>query len=469
MRRGLRLLGMLLCCATLFGAYMLLGSNQAAESTLPAEEESAASYFLLYQDALSSLKSITVLPKGYESYTVVSDMAFDTNGNLLGVYNALSQPFLVEGNELFTLNSDAWQMLIIAAQYIPATASYPALDRDACGLTDPDAVITILHTDGTSRTLRIGHKTSDGASCYFALDGDDNVYLVPYDLHDTLCKPLQAHHTLPAAITESTSDALQIAVVDASNSRLIFSKGTTDNSLLKWHSSTPLVHDGDTTQINAFIEGVCAVYAEAYITTVSDMEGLALYGLDDPRRLIVSFSDGTIRDIHIGSDAGEGTVYVRMDSTGDIYTISRTQLAFADGSGVDTLLNRYVALVPAYNVSQTLIRTTDTLYLLSTEYSGDDDTLGQRWLFNGKDISQEAFSSCYAAVIGLMFDKSAEQDVSSGALLAEITFTLRSGSTQTVRYTTYDDYYALAETSGGGSFLVRLSSVKAMLSTLSSQ
>ena len=179
MRRGLRLLGMLLCCATLFGAYALLGSNQAAESTLPAEEESAASYFLLYQDALSSLKSITVLPKGYESYTVVSDMAFDTNGNLLGVYNALSQPFLVESNELFTLNSDAWQMLIIAAQYIPATACYPALDRDACGLTDPDAVITLLHTDGTSRTLRIGHKTSDGASCYFALDGDDNVYLVP--------------------------------------------------------------------------------------------------------------------------------------------------------------------------------------------------------------------------------------------------------------------------------------------------
>ncbi len=469
MRRGLRLLGMLLCCAALFGAYVLLGSDQAANSTLPAEEASGASYFLLYQDALSSLKSITVSPKGYDSYTVASDMAFDASGNLLGVYNALSQPFLVEGDELFTLNSDAWQMLIVIAQYTPATASYPALDRDACGLTSPDAVITILHTDGTSRTLRIGHKTSDGASCYFAIDGDDNVYLVPYDLHDTLCKPLQAHHTLPAAITESTSDALQIAVVNSSSDRLIFSKGTTDSSLLKWHSTTPLVHDGDTTQINAFIEGVCAVYAEEYITTVSDMEGLAPYGLEDPQRLIVSFSDGTIRDIHIGSDAGDGMVYVRMDSTGDIYTISRAQLAFADGCGVDTLLNRYVALVPAYNVSQTLVRTADTLYLLSTEYSGDDDTLGQRWLFNGKDISQEAFSSCYAAVIGLMFDKSAEQGASGGSMLAEITFTLRSGSTQTVRYSAYNDYYALAETSGGGSFLVRLSSVKAMLSALSAQ
>ena len=204
MRRGLRLLLMALVCAALGGVYVLLGSTVAPAEAPAPESTDAPGYFMLYEDSVAALESITkmdiegrnnydtadacitVQPKGAQRYTAVSDMAFDQNGNLLGVYNALSQPFLVSGQEDFTFSTAAWQMLLLTAQHIPATATYPALDRDACGLTDPDAVITLTHKDGTTRVLRIGRLTSDGASCYVALDGDTNVYLVPYDFHETI-------------------------------------------------------------------------------------------------------------------------------------------------------------------------------------------------------------------------------------------------------------------------------------------
>lgn len=168
MRRGLRLLLMALVCAALGGVYVLLGSTVAPAEAPAPESTDAPGYFMLYEDSVAALESITVQPKGAQRYTAVSDMAFDQNGNLLGVYNALSQPFLVSGQEDFTFSTAAWQMLLLTAQHIPATATYPALDRDACGLTDPDAVITLTHKDGTTRVLRIGRLTSDGASCYVA-------------------------------------------------------------------------------------------------------------------------------------------------------------------------------------------------------------------------------------------------------------------------------------------------------------
>ena len=120
-------------CAALGGVYVLLGSAVAPAEAPAPESTDAPGYFMLYEDSVAALESITVQPKGSQRYTAVSDMAFDQNGNLLGVYNALSQPFLVSGQKNFTFSTAAWQMLLLTAQHIPATATYPALDREPAG------------------------------------------------------------------------------------------------------------------------------------------------------------------------------------------------------------------------------------------------------------------------------------------------------------------------------------------------
>lgn len=464
MRRELRLLLMALCCAALCGVYVLLGGEDApAQAPTPASTD-APGYFMLYEDAVSALQSIIVQPKGYDSYTVVSDMAFDQSGNLRGVYNALSQPFLVDGQPDFTLSAAAWQMLLLTAQHIPATAIYPALDHDACGLTDPDAIVTVTRKDGTQRVLRIGHLTSDGISCYVTLDGDESVYLVPYDFHETMCQPLNALHTLPGALEESVSNAVQIALTGTADGQLIFTK--TSGSLMAWSATSPITHAGSTERIEAFIEGLCAISADDYVTTVSDTAGLARYGLDAPRRLIAAFQDGTIRDIHIGSDAGDGMVYARMDRTGDIYRIRRTQLSFAENAGLDTLLDRFVTPIPVATLSQVRVSTPDDAVTLRIAYENDEDSLGQGWFFNDTAISRDEFTNDYLTIIALQFDQTAPQDAQGTSLLAEITFTLRDGSESSVRYESYDAFYAFATTSGGGRFLVRRNGIDSLLETM---
>lgn len=470
MRRGLHVTLMTACCLLLTAALVLLSPSETVQETAQPSASQAASYFMLYEGDLSLLKTITVQPKDEKAYTVVSDMAFDAAGQLLGVYNSLSQPFLVKEQELFTLSTTAWQMLLLTAQHIPATASYPSLDREACGLNDPDAILTLDWLDGTQTVLRIGHLTSDGLSCYVSLNDEDTVYLVPYDFHETMCRPLEAQHTLPGALSETTSTAVQIALTGTAQGQIIATKGQSSASVMSWHTDSPIVHDGSTERIEAFIEGVCAIAAERYVATVATAEELETYGLAEPRRLIVAFQDGVIRDIHIGNDAGEGCVYVRMDRTGDVYTVSRTQLAFADQAGLDTLLDRYVSLIPSANVSGVTLSDSGGVFAtLAVDYADEEDNQGQMWYANGEAISRSDYATRYSSIIALSFDQTAPEEVTPGELLADITFTLRDGTQKRVRYETHNAYYAMATTDGGGCFLVRLSQVETMLSTLKAQ
>ena len=75
MRRGLRLLLMALVCALLGGVYVLLGSTVAPAEAPAPESTDAPGYFMLYEDSVAALESITVQPKGSQRYTAVSDMA----------------------------------------------------------------------------------------------------------------------------------------------------------------------------------------------------------------------------------------------------------------------------------------------------------------------------------------------------------------------------------------------------------
>ena len=128
---------------------------------------------------------------------------------------------------------------------------------------------------------------------------------------------------------------------------------------------------------------------------MADAAGLAVYGLDAPRRLIAAFQDGTIRDIHLGSDAGDGMVYARMDRTGDIYRIRRTQLTFAENAGLNTLLDRFVSPVVVATLSQLRVTTVDGETPLRIEYENGDDNIGQRWFWDESAVTRDEFTDAY--------------------------------------------------------------------------
>lgn len=461
MRRVRVLAAMALAIVLLLASwYALQSAPSDAELPDAAATEMPAAYELMYQRPLSDFDEMTVRLASGESYTVVSDMVFDESGSLLGVRSSLAQPLLVEGQESFALDTTSYQMMLLCAQYLPYTAAYEGLDADACGLSSPEARITVTYREAEPIELSIGSLTASGYSCYVALDGDARVYLVPYDFHQVMAMTLKEHHRLPGALDRSASDAVQVAQL-AEDQTMWLATCYADR-LLPWQVEKPISHQGSTERIEAYIEGVCALHADAYETSVTDLAGLADYGLDAPQRLVVAFSDGTIRDIHIGRDAGEGQVYARMDSSGDIYRLSRDQLAFLESSGTAGMLNRFVALISSTELNQVTLTRPEGTCALTRTVSGEETA----YTMNGEPISAEAFSAIYRALVGLQFDKLTDGSGTRGDLLLQADFALSDGSSQQVTFSRWNDSYVLAETSGGGAFLLRLRSLNALIDAL---
>ncbi len=461
MREVRKLSVLLLLTAALAVCLVSLNNAPTADSMPPAPTAAAQPYRMLYTCSQADFADMTVaLPSG-ESYTVISDLVFDSEGNLLGVNNGLGQPIVVSGNEGFALNTELWQMVMLTAENLPVTASYTGLDMSACGLDIPEARITINYHTGESIRLNVGRITADGSSCYIQMEGDDSIHIVPVDFRHTMTKPLSDHHRLPGAAAENPLTALQIAVVRPGKDAFIAAYRGTDAGILPWQIEQPFVHGGSTERIQDFVEAVAAICAEEYVATVSSTTELAAYGLAQPTRLLVAFGNGNIRDIHIGDDAGDGRVYARMDSTADVYLINSSLLPRIDDDGLDLLLDRFVSLYSTRQVRNVSVVFNETLCALDIVSSDE----GITYSINGRTVSGDVFAPIFTATVGMQFDKSAVQS-STGAPLCVVEFTLTDGTKTAVTYTEYDRYYVHASKSGGGEFLLRRERIENMLNII---
>lgn len=451
-------------CALLIGALSLaLCALQPRESAAPAASPQVQNYRMLYTRSQADFASMTVTLASGESYTVDADMGFDEQGNLLGVYNMLGQPVVVRGQEDFALDTISFQMMMLTATNLPVTASYPGLDEGACGLDSPLARIDITYRTGAPISLSIGNTAASGYSCYVKMAGDDSIHLVPADFHEVMSRPLRAHHQLIPAVNAPASQAMQIAVVQPDGTTFIATNYTNEGRILTWQVEKPYLHAGSKERIEAFAAQVLALSASGYEATVSTQEELAAYGLAQPTRLLVSLSSGIIRDIHLGHDAGNGEVYARMDASGDIYRIRSSTLPALVHTGTDELLDRFVALVAAVDMQSTTVYLADTGYVLTQTKDENGEVTGQT--INDVPVESSLFSDCYAAIVGMQFDKVAPGEP-TGELIAGVRFDMADGSALTIAYYDHDEHYVQAVTSLGGSFLLRRERLDHMLTTL---
>lgn len=461
MRRPLILCALTALIGALAAALLALSAAPEAPAADPTPLQEPA-YRMLYTRDQADFASMTVTLSSGESYTVESSLGFDGNGNLLGVYNSLGQPVTVAGQPDFALDSISFQMMLLTAVNLPVTASYPGLDPAACGLNSPAARIEIAYHTGEPIVLTIGAPTASGYSCYVRMDGDNTIHLAPIDFYQVMTRTLKAHHRLPAAVANAASSAVQIAVVRPGESPFIATHYGSEGRILPWQVDKPYLHAGSTERILAFVETVSAIHADAYVATLSHSDELAQYGLDAPVRLLVAFSDGTIRDIHLGHDAGDGSVYARLDTTADVYLVSAAQLPPLDASGTDALLDRFVALETATDVASVAVLSGSDAWLLELEQDADGNSL---YRINGQEIATKPFSAAYEGIVGMLFDKTADA-LPAGEPICEVRFLHRDGAITRVAYHDFDHHYVQAETSGGGQFLLRRERLEAMLTTL---
>ncbi len=453
----------LLLLALLVAALALCLAGLSAPQSAPAPQPTAtpeAAYRMLYTRPQQDFDRMAVRLASGEEYTVESSLGFDENGNLLGVYNRLGQPVVVAGQADFALDQTSWQMMLLTAANLPVTASYPGLDPAVCGLDTPAAQIDITYHQGEGIRLTLGQKTASGASCYVQLAGDPQVHLVPADFYDVMTRSLAAHHRLPGPAASAAS-AVQVAVVRPGQENFIVTHYGTEGRILPWQVDTPFIHAGSTERIQAFAAAISDIHADSYVTSVATAAGLAPYGLDDPTRLLVAFADGAIRDIHLGSDAGDGRIYARLDATGDVYRVDSSLLPDFSTNGTDALLDRFLALISTEQARRVTLRLGMETHVL-TITPGEE---GATYHIDDVPVSGEVFAPAYTAIVGMQFDKTAPVP-SAADPLCEVEFALADGTPLTLIYREHDRYYLHATTSGGGQFLVRRERLEAMLSAL---
>lgn len=460
MRRSLVLL---LCALVIGGLWLALNALQPDEAAAPITTPQTQSYRMLYTRDQADFASMTVTLASGESYTVDSSLAYDEQGNCIGVYNSLGQPVTVRGQEGFALDSTSFQMILLTATNLPVTASYPGLDEGACGLDSPAARLEIGYHSGETITLAIGKAAASGYSCYVEMAGDENIHLVPLDFRQVMTRSLNEHHRLVGALNAAPSQAVQIAVVQPDGTAFIATNYTDEGRILTWQVEKPYLHAGSKAHIEVFVEEVCAIGAVGYEASASTMEELAPYGLDAPLRLLVALGNGTIRDIHLGHDAGDGQIYARMDTTGDVYRVRSADLPALVQTGTDELLDRFVALVASKDMRTTTVTLPSAGYVLAQPRDEAGEITGQ--IINDAPVPLNLFGDCYEAIVGVQFDK-VTTDQPAGEALAQVRFDLLDGSALTVSYHDHDVNYVQAVTGTGGSFLLRRERFDNMLTTL---
>lgn len=461
MNRG-KTLAILLAIALALGAVLVLAREPLADMETATETElpRQADWWFPYERELKDFRAAEVtLPSG--RYILDSDLVFDENGGMMGVYNHLGQPVLVRDDTDFRLRSDCYQTVMVLASHLPVTAEYDSLDRRSCGLDSPNAVVELTYGMAAPVRLSIGNRTPAGDGCYVSLADADQIYVAPADLYDVMCRELKEQHVLPAASGRRTDEILQIALV-TDGERWIANRVENESTMNAWVFTSPVRREANTAGILRLAEGLLALKADRYETSVGSADELAFYGLDQPTRLVAAFSDGEIRDIRIGADAGNGYVYAGMDQTGDVWLISRDQLDFLETVTPEHLLDPFVALVNYRQVERLEIRDNNGTVSLEPVKT-DGEIIG--WTANGSPLDDARFSNLYTAAVGILWDRTALTETAGEDELLSLMYWMTDGTTVEIRYTGYNEYYALAETDNGH-FLTRRKRLDPMIEQL---
>lgn len=462
MNRGRNLAILLVVALMLGGLLAALRAPAASTGAQVADTEPPrqADWWFPYERDMIDFRSATVtLPSG--SYRLVSDMAFDENGNMAGVYNFLGQPVLVQDKENFRLRADCYQTVMVLASHLPVTAEYAGLDRLSCGLESPKAVVELMYGTADSVRLSIGNRTPGGDGCYVSLADDAKVYVAPADLYDVMCRELKEQHALPAISGKNMDEIIQLALV-TDGERWIANRAENENTMNAWMFTSPIRREANTNGIQRLAEGLLALKADRYETTVDSADELALYGLDHPTRLVAAFSDGEILDVRIGTDAGNGYVYAGLDQTGDVWLIDADQLDFLETTTPDHLLDPFVALVNYRDVESVEILEAGGNVTLEPVRK-DGEIIG--WTANGKPLDDTSFSALYTAAVGVLWDRSALKEPAGKQELITLRYRRTDGTTTVIRYSEYNDFYVLAETDEGH-FLTRRERLAPLLEQL---
>ena len=351
-------------------------------------------------------------------------------------------------------------------------------DISQYGLDSPQNTVTVVTSDGKETDLRIGEENESVSQYYIGKDDDDSVvYLVAAASVEPFMSELYDY-----------AQGGTFPDVDSSNVEKIQVEGdhsyTLENNSGIWTVSDEDVHEkADSAKASSTTSTLGSIEYDSFVNYNASGEEMITYGLSDPYAdITVNYQEEAAEDeteadesgndaseeeetseedaepvmvskefvLHVGNECSDGTRYVSLDDSREVYTVSADTLDAFINKSVEDFWNMSVCDVNVSNLDSVDVdyNGETNQFNVSRETSTDEDgneTETKTFLMNGSELDEGIkFTTFYNKLTNMAGQKrlteeyTPENDPEMKVLVTDV-----DGNKMEIDFYSYDtNYYA---------------------------
>ena len=420
--RGVRSTLVLLVVALALGAYIYFVESERPPGGTPDPLQSA---FDVESDDIDSLSVTasngdrTVIEKDGDRWRIVEPF-----------------PVNVDVTQVVSLSSSLANLEVQRVVAEPEDAP----DLEAFGLAEPGIEVGFTTTDGTDARLLIGGRSPAGNDLYATVAGSNRVFLISGFLDTTFDQTtFDLRDKSILDITRNEVDSLDITGAD-----LAVRLGKADG---EWSLVSPIEARADLGVTDGLVgrlsNGRMAAIEEESVGT----DGLAPYGLDDPRLTVTVGLGSSAATLLLGDTSPAGTIYARDGARELVFTVDAS-LASELEQGADEYRRKNLFAFRPFNATGLEIEHEGERWTFAREEAaGEED--GDDWrrtVPDAGDVERADMDDLLAKLSNLRAESFERSRDGTGldAPVAEITVTFDDGDEESVTVgRTGDDVFAV--------------------------
>ena len=314
------------------------------------------------------------------------------------------------------------------------------------GISDDSAQYTLKKNSGDTVTVLLGDKVPTGGSYYVMVRGGDTIYTLGESTANMILKVPSDYRNTTLMSLSDAGDIKEFTLYKDSGLVMKVRSTTEEENKSKmlgtsWTMEYPWSNvDVSDTNLQGAFEKLLKIEAKGFF------DGGENPGFD------YKFEISTEKESYsfsVGNESSEGLVYIKNNKTSRVYTADRSIRDALAAMNPSEYISKLIYIKNIKDVDTVTVKYGDKSYELKT---GEEDKGG--WLINGTETNEKDFKSKYQTVIGVMSKEIAEGYKPSGEPHMTVTFKMKDGSENAVRYYDYSEREYAAVTPDGLSVTV---------------
>lgn len=391
-------------------------------------------------------------------------------------------------DENLPLNQDIISNIISGLTSVKAQRELTDVENFAdYGLSEPKLRATITAKNNEQTVLNFGDDNEAISGTYMSIGNNEKIYLVDSSLKTDLQfekNDLAKMEELPQI---AVGNIKKIEISSESGVKTLQEEEVGGLwTLYKEDGSQVSV---DTSKVNDYMNYFSSLSLMKFISY--DISDLSAYGLDNPKKITVSYEEEQESEdaseetkgedaeeepimvakefvLLIGSTDEDGNYYVKTADSSYIYTMAASTVDEMMNLASDELVSSLVTDYSLADLDKVTIERTGETYVLTREETevkkGDSEetTTETKYYLNDEEIQYEEISDFYSKVSGLEWQSMTEGQNGENAEIT-ITFEKEGGIQDKVAYYSYDENFYLVTKTDGSQMLVNKMKVREMI------